>query len=82
MCRPDCAGLIEPQMHGLECCVLSTRLGPGPECDLNKIVAFYRKDVLLVLRCLLLQWKYAERWNKVMLLESHDQQRIGTRYYQ
>lgn len=82
VCRPDCVGLNDPQMHGLECCVLSTNVGPGAGSDRDRLAAFYRKDVLLTLRCLLLQWKYAERWNKVMLLESHDQQRLGTRYYQ
>lgn len=80
-CRSDCSGLNDPDMHALECCVLSTHSPPNRDSDVKTLSAFYRKDVLLTLRCLLLQWKYLDRWNKVMQLESHDQQRLGTRYY-
>lgn len=72
----------DPQMHGLECFILC--MGRGPDrrsSNLDELCNFYRSDVLLILRCALLQWKYPERWEKIMKLESHEQQRIGTRYY-
>lgn len=70
-------------MHALECLVLSTRRGPSPKTsDMETLAKFYRSDALLTLRCLLLQWKYPDRWNKVQQLESHDQQRLGTRYFE
>lgn len=81
VCERTCAGLNDNQMHGLECRILSTRPGPHPSSPVNVLTSFYRKDALLVLRCLLLQMKYPERWNKVMLFESHDEKRIGTKYY-
>lgn len=80
-CQSNCIGLIDPQMHGLECFILCTRRGPKRPSTIETLADFYRSDVLLILRCLLLQWKYPDRWAKVMKLESHDEQRIGTRYY-
>lgn len=81
VCQSDCSGLSDSQMHGLECCILSTRCGPNRASSIETLANFYRSDALLALRCLLLQWKYSERWEKVMKLESHSEQRLGTRYY-
>lgn len=68
-------------MHALECFVLCTRRGPNQASGIEALANFYRSDMLLILRCLLLQWKYPDRWAKIMQLESHDEQRVGTRYY-
>lgn len=69
-------------MHGVECFVLCTRRGPNrTSSSAEELGNFYRSDVLITLRSLLLQWKHPDRWEKVMQLESHDQQRLGTRYY-
>lgn len=80
-CSPDCNGLSDPQLHGLECGVLCIRSVPKRSGDVVQLRDFYRSDALLTLRCLLLQWRYPERWNTIMKLESHAKQRIGTRYY-
>lgn len=68
-------------MHGVECLIFSLRRGPSQGADIKTLCNFYRSDILLILRCILLQWKYPDRWAKVNQLESHDQQRLGTRYY-
>lgn len=69
-------------MHGVECAILCMRRGPNRESSNREALCnFYRSDVLIILRCVLLQWKYPDRWATIMNLESHDQQRIGTRYY-
>lgn len=80
-CQINCAGLSDPQLHEVECYVLCMRRAPSRSSSTDILTNYYRSDILLTLRCLLLQWKYPDRWKKVMKLESHDQQRLGTPYY-
>lgn len=81
-CQPNCSGVNDPQMHGLECFIFCMHRGPNRgSSNLDVLNDFYRSDVLLTLRCALLQWKYPDRWEKIMKLESHDHQRLGTQYY-
>lgn len=69
-------------MHGLECFILSMTHGPKlSNGDYKTYLNFYRSDILLTLRCLLLQWRYPQKWNTIMELESHDEARRGTKYY-
>lgn len=81
ICGENCSGLSDSNMHGVECWILSLHRGPSQKADIKALCNFYRSDVLLTLRCLLLQWKHPDRWTKVNQLESHDQQRLGTRYH-
>lgn len=61
--------------------MLCIRSVPKRNENVAKLRDFFRSDALLTLRCLLLQWRYPERWDIIMKLESHDKQRIGTRYF-
>lgn len=71
-------------MHGLECAILSTKKGPPIQSltDHKIFLDFYRKDVLLVLRCLMLQYRFPAKWAKINAMESHEQDRQGTEYYE
>lgn len=80
-CQTNCAGLSDPQLHEVECYILCMRRAPSRSSSTDILTNYYRSDILLTLRCLLLQWKYPDRWKKIMKLESHDQQRLGTPYY-
>lgn len=80
-CAEDCTGLTDPQLHGLECgilCMQSPHTAAESVCQWRD---HYRSEAILTLRCLLLQWRFPDRWDTIMRLESHAGQRIGTRYY-
>lgn len=81
VCSDNCHGLTDPQMHGLECGILCIRSNPKATENIDALFDYYRSDALFTLRCLLLQWRYPDRWNKILKFESHDEQRVGTRYY-
>ncbi|XP_053685675.1 SET domain-containing protein SmydA-8 [Sabethes cyaneus] len=81
-CKPDCPGLINANLHALECGIL--RLGGGPKSrdDPEAIVDYFRYDSLLVLKCLALQITDRKRFDQMMQLESHYAARKGTQFYQ
>lgn len=83
-CSTDCSGLTKPQLHGLECKILAMQRGPRPQdtTDPKEFLNFYRSDALMALRCIMLQHYFPDKWMKVQAFESHDQQRIGTKYYE
>lgn len=81
-CSPICAGLENPQLHGIECAVLRTERGPSDTNDPKCVLDYYRSDALFTLRCVLLQVKYPQKWKQLLELESHDNERKGTHYYE
>lgn len=81
-CSEQCSGLTDSQLHELECGILCMRSPPSSMENVAQFRDFYRSEIILTLRCLLLQWRFPDRWKTMLKLESHVKQRIGTRYYQ
>lgn len=83
-CSAECEGLKDPHLHGLECAILSK--GPARPVNAAESPAaaldYYRSDALLALRCLPLFSKYPQKWKQLQDLQSHDEQRKGTKYYE
>ncbi|XP_018791987.1 PREDICTED: protein msta [Bactrocera latifrons] len=76
-CSPNCGGLNNPNLHGLECSILM--LGPGPaSSDPRSLMDYYRSDALVVLKCLLLQRQNPKKWTELMDMQSHEVERIGS----
>lgn len=69
-------------MHAVECAVLKTGPGPASRTNPKAVMDYYRSDALFTLRCILLQIKYPQKWSQLLSLESHDEERIGTNYYE
>ncbi|XP_055380294.1 uncharacterized protein LOC129611259 [Condylostylus longicornis] len=80
-CSPMCPGLDNPKLHSLECPILS--LGPGPtdSNSLKSLMDYYRADSLFVLKCLLLQWKQPKKWEDLLNMQSHEDERLGSELY-
>lgn len=59
------------------------RRGPraSQASDHRAYLDFYRSDVLLVLRILLLQHRFPAKWAKVQMLDSHEEERRDSNYY-
>uniref|UniRef100_A0A1B0B1W6 MYND-type domain-containing protein n=1 Tax=Glossina palpalis gambiensis TaxID=67801 RepID=A0A1B0B1W6_9MUSC len=75
-CSPRCLGLKDPNIHGLECKILS--LGPGPAKKEDCLSNYYRTDALLVLKCLMLQKQNPKKWHDLLDMQSHEEERKGT----
>ncbi|XP_037944727.1 SET domain-containing protein SmydA-8-like [Teleopsis dalmanni] len=76
-CSPNCAGLENTNLHGMECIILS--LGPGPTgTDPHSLLDYYRSDALVVLKCLLLQRSSPKKWTELMDMQSHEKEREGS----
>jgi hypothetical protein len=74
-CRPDCVGLQNPKLHVIECALLKGGLGVKHESDYSAMRDYYRTDVLLALKCLLLQLRLPKKFHELMDLQSHEEAR-------
>lgn len=78
LCDPACLGIRNPFAHAQECAVLCLR----PNQAVNDVHNFYRQDVLLALRCLLLQRQGLKKWKQLFEFETHfDKRGKGTDVY-
>lgn len=77
VCATNCSGLTDSNLHSEECEILSVGLAPRSS-DVNVLLDYYRPDALLVLRCLLLQKHSPDKWLKLMDMQSHEEERLGT----
>ncbi|EDW60375.1 SET domain-containing protein SmydA-8 [Drosophila virilis] len=66
----------------LECSVLSLGTAPTAKSDARALHDYYRHDALLVLKCLLLQRQQPERWQALLEMQSHAEERLGTELQQ
>ncbi|XP_074040747.1 SET domain-containing protein SmydA-8 [Leptinotarsa decemlineata] len=71
VCDPNCPGLKDMEKHGHECMFLGLR----DVRAINGLHDFYRQDVLLTLRCLLLQIRHPKKFAQIMNMESHSNKR-------
>ncbi|KAL3272854.1 hypothetical protein HHI36_014315 [Cryptolaemus montrouzieri] len=68
-CSRECDGLKDPSRHALECKIL--RLRQGGIQSAKTFYDYFRFDILIILRALLLQKTNTEKWNQLMELEAH-----------
>ncbi|XP_017051435.1 SET domain-containing protein SmydA-8 [Drosophila ficusphila] len=76
-CRwPVCSSGCEHE--ALECSVLSLGTAPPARADTRTLNDYFRGDALLVLKCLLLQRQSPAKWNALLEMQSHEEERKGT----
>lgn len=83
-CKENCEGLENDKLHGIECGMLSFGKSPYKNKEKNPAVFldFYRSDALFALKCLMLQVKKPKKWEVLMELEAHEQERKKSPYYE
>uniref|UniRef100_A0A8D7ZSX2 Protein msta, isoform A n=1 Tax=Culex pipiens TaxID=7175 RepID=A0A8D7ZSX2_CULPI len=81
VCKPDCPGLVNANLHAIECPILRFGGGPKPRDDPEAVFDYYRYDAMLVLKCLALQIHNRPLFDQMMQLESHYEARKGSQYY-
>lgn len=81
-CSPTCPKLTDPLYHGIECSILSLGHEPHSEANLKPALDYYRSDAILVLKCILLQKVAPKKWEQLMQMESHEEERKGTPLYE
>ncbi|CAH1964736.1 unnamed protein product [Acanthoscelides obtectus] len=72
VCKLDCPGLKQPNIHGFECTIL--RLKPA-NTESKSFYEYFRFDVLIALRALALQNSSLKRWETMLALEAHPEHR-------
>lgn len=80
-CSLDCIGLHNIKLHDIECAFLKGGLGPKHNGDYCAIRDYYRTDVLLALKCLLLQIREPKKFEQLMQLQGHEKERRNTVNY-
>ncbi|KAH1025142.1 SET domain-containing protein SmydA-8 [Dendroctonus ponderosae] len=70
-CNAECAGLKSPQRHGLECQILKMR----PPTQNQSMYQYFRFDILILLRALFLQKSNKKKWDVLLDLEDHLDER-------
>lgn len=78
LCQPDCVGLQNPQLHEIECALLSAGKGPKDMKSFQSVREYYRSDAMFSLKCLMLQMKFPKKFQQLMDLQSHEKERKGT----
>lgn len=75
-CGVDCVGLQNAKLHDdVECALLKGGLGVKHENDYRALRDYYRTDILLSLKCLLLQIESPKKFQQLMNLQSHEKAR-------
>lgn len=80
-CSSECIGLTNPELHDIECPMLRMGKGPKDKMNLKTIKEYYRSDVLLALKILLLQRKNPKKFQAIMDMESNEKKRVLTINY-
>ncbi|KAK9885453.1 hypothetical protein WA026_010949 [Henosepilachna vigintioctopunctata] len=68
-CSRECPGMKDPSRHALECKIL--RLRQGGLQSARTFYEFFRFDILIIIRALLLQKTNEDKWNTLIDLEAH-----------
>jgi hypothetical protein len=77
-CSPDCSGLSNSELHGIECGFLKLGNGPQDRTNVKSIKAYFRSDILLALKILILQRKNPKKFRNLMAMESNETNRLET----
>uniref|UniRef100_A0A182JPK7 MYND-type domain-containing protein n=1 Tax=Anopheles christyi TaxID=43041 RepID=A0A182JPK7_9DIPT len=80
-CKPNCPGLVNSNLHALECGILRFGRPPKPGDDPESFFDYYRYDALLMLKCLAIQIRSPNLFDQIINLESHYDARKKTRYF-
>ncbi|KAG5666817.1 hypothetical protein PVAND_014827 [Polypedilum vanderplanki] len=76
-CNVACIGLENNKLHEIECAFLKCGVGVKKQGDYGAIRDYYRTDVLLALKCLLLQIKSKKKFEQLMKLNGNVKERKG-----
>ncbi|XP_070502422.1 SET domain-containing protein SmydA-8-like [Chironomus tepperi] len=77
-CKHDCIGLNNPKLHDIECSFLKSGLGIQCDSDYSAIRDYFRTDVLFAMKCLLLQIRHPKKFEQLIQLEGHVEDRKDT----
>jgi hypothetical protein len=77
-CSSECSGLTNPELHDIECQLLRMGKGPSQKMNLKSINDYYRSDVLVALKILILQRKNPKKFKAIMEMESNEKKRALT----
>lgn len=55
---------------------------PNSSADVAALMDYYRSDALLVLKCLILQRQNPKKWQELMDMQSHEEDRQGTELHE
>lgn len=77
-CSSECSGLANPELHDIECALLRMGKGPAQKMNLKSIKDYYRSDVLLALKILILQRKNPKKFKAILEMESNEKKRALT----
>ncbi|KAG5681719.1 hypothetical protein PVAND_011129 [Polypedilum vanderplanki] len=80
-CSPDCPGLTNAELHDIECQLLKMGKGPENRTNVKSIKKYFRTDILIALKILLLQRKNPKRFKAIMEMESNEKKRMMTLNY-
>nr|CAI5852284.1 unnamed protein product [Callosobruchus analis] len=72
VCKLDCPGLKQPNLHGFECTILRHK---PPNSEAKTFYEYFRFDVLIILRALNLQNTNPKYWEIMLALEDHLEMR-------
>jgi hypothetical protein len=77
-CQPNCIGLQNSKLHDIECAFLKGGLGVKHDSDYSAMRDYYRSDILFPIKCLLLQHRQPRKFQQLMELEGHVEERKAT----
>ncbi len=77
-CSSECGALSNPELHDIECQILRLGKGPRDKMNLKSIKEYYRSDILIALKILILQRKNPKKFKAIMEMEGNEKLRALT----
>ncbi|XP_070495981.1 SET domain-containing protein SmydA-8-like [Chironomus tepperi] len=77
-CSTECIGLLNTELHDIECQFLKCGKGPEDKTNIKSIKDYFRMDTMLALKILLLQRKNPKRFKTIMDMISNEKNRLLT----
>lgn len=74
-CKPDCVGISNPKLHEIECSLLKEGVEMPSDSDYDALRNYFRTDILLAIKCLILQKRHPKKFEQLYLLDSHLEER-------
>lgn len=74
-CSIECIGLASTDLHQIECAILQGGKGPTNKTNIQSLHDYFRNDIILALKILVLQNKYPKRFKTIMEMEANEKKR-------
>lgn len=80
-CSIECIGLASNDLHQIECAMLKGGKGPKDTTNIHSLHAYFRTDIILAIKILVMQIKNPKKFKTILEMESNEKLRKSSDNY-